>query len=494
MNAQQAPPRPYFRIDRPHDSDAHLGRSLRESEHALYSRFSDDGVGIEDFDVVVDKLAQATGYSRTVIRSAVLSYHRLTDLPRLRALHNEQKLLTLGHLTAIRRKLEELGPDADAEILAGIDDFLVEQFTPTRQSQPFPDPAAVTRKLRAHIRRIDPALGYNPKKRKEREARRDHGAEFFLEDFGGITKGMMNLTTDTATLAAVRAFVQQCGLEHKLSSHDTVVKLLTGEITPAAKARIQVYAPKGREAGQPVFIPGFGWTEPDATVAFDEMCAQTPPSVADMDGVRENTTPSYVPTADMRALVEARDGTCIYPGCNHPAEQCQLDHRIPFAEGGETRVDNLHCLCQRHHNLKTDRRAFYVVDPATGDAIWLYEDGTFEVSEPSGLLTAQLGAEDPRWRASISEVKRRRERAAEFHARGHAIMDQYEKDQDIIECEFALDQLEEQFDMRFPFHPEPEWWMGLTPPVDAPFPDYEWEDNPDDLRFDDANIPLPEAG
>ena len=69
-----------------------------------------------------------------------------------------------------------------------------------------------------------------------------------------------------------------------------------------------------------------------------------------------------------------------------PARYCQLDHRVEYADGGPTSVDNLVTLCQHHHNVKTDGRAFYVMDPHTRDINWLFEDGTWTTTEPSGPL------------------------------------------------------------------------------------------------------------
>jgi hypothetical protein len=51
--------------------------------------------------------------------------------------------------------------------------------------------------------------------------------------------------------------------------------------------------------------------------------------------------------------VRCRDLTCRWPGCDRPASQCDLDHTIPFAEGGPTHAANLKCYCRAHHLVKT---------------------------------------------------------------------------------------------------------------------------------------------
>ncbi|GMQ85747.1 MAG: HNH endonuclease signature motif containing protein [Acidimicrobiia bacterium] len=61
------------------------------------------------------------------------------------------------------------------------------------------------------------------------------------------------------------------------------------------------------------------------------------------------------PTATQRRTVEARHPTCIFPGCRMPAVDCDLDHRIRWADGGETTNHNLAPLCRHDHIIKDDR-------------------------------------------------------------------------------------------------------------------------------------------
>ena len=53
-----------------------------------------------------------------------------------------------------------------------------------------------------------------------------------------------------------------------------------------------------------------------------------------------------VPPAIRRAL-DHRDGGCRFPGCG--LRFCDAHHIKHWADGGETRVDNLVLLCRRHH-------------------------------------------------------------------------------------------------------------------------------------------------
>ena len=82
---------------------------------------------------------------------------------------------------------------------------------------------------------------------------------------------------------------------------------------------------------------------------------------------------SYVPSDRLAAFVRGRDRICCTPGCQQPAERCDLDHRIPFdhavadkvkqaaadagggavpEQPGPTTRENLGPRCRRHHRLK----------------------------------------------------------------------------------------------------------------------------------------------
>ncbi|MEU2200563.1 DUF222 domain-containing protein [Isoptericola sp. NPDC019482] len=61
---------------------------------------------------------------------------------------------------------------------------------------------------------------------------------------------------------------------------------------------------------------------------------------------------SYTVPADLKALVRARDTTCRFPGCTHPATHTDLDHTTAWASGGTTSATNLATLCRRHHVTK----------------------------------------------------------------------------------------------------------------------------------------------
>jgi hypothetical protein len=61
----------------------------------------------------------------------------------------------------------------------------------------------------------------------------------------------------------------------------------------------------------------------------------------------------YRPPQELKNFLIARDKVCRFPGCPMASERCDQDHGCPYDKGGDTSSCNCHCLCRRHHNLKT---------------------------------------------------------------------------------------------------------------------------------------------
>ncbi|WP_343834078.1 HNH endonuclease signature motif containing protein, partial [Brevibacterium paucivorans] len=77
--------------------------------------------------------------------------------------------------------------------------------------------------------------------------------------------------------------------------------------------------------------------------------------------VLESTPTKYYIPAALKRMVEARHPECSAPWCAVPARVCEKDHIEPFnhkdpENGGLTVMENLHPLCKRHHQEKTQKR------------------------------------------------------------------------------------------------------------------------------------------
>ena len=58
----------------------------------------------------------------------------------------------------------------------------------------------------------------------------------------------------------------------------------------------------------------------------------------------------------LRCVLIARDGGCVWPGCDVPPSRCDAHHIKHWANGGLTNADNLALLCHRHHILLHEGR------------------------------------------------------------------------------------------------------------------------------------------
>ena len=62
--------------------------------------------------------------------------------------------------------------------------------------------------------------------------------------------------------------------------------------------------------------------------------------------------PTRQPSAQQRRRIQARNRTCVFPGCRMPARGCDIDHTVAAANGGATCDCNLAPLCRHDHCIK----------------------------------------------------------------------------------------------------------------------------------------------
>ena len=82
----------------------------------------------------------------------------------------------------------------------------------------------------------------------------------------------------------------------------------------------------------------------------------------------------YLPSQYLVDFLTARDRTCRFPGCSHPARLSDIDHAKSWEEGGPTNPENLGFLCRRHHRLKT-HGGWKLESHADGSCTWTSPQG-----------------------------------------------------------------------------------------------------------------------
>lgn len=83
---------------------------------------------------------------------------------------------------------------------------------------------------------------------------------------------------------------------------------------------------------------------------------------------------SYVPSQLLADFLSARDRTCRFPGCSQSAKLGDIDHAVPWDEGGQTNRENLGYLCRRHHRLKT-HGGWQIESSSDGSCTWISPHG-----------------------------------------------------------------------------------------------------------------------
>nr|WP_274635676.1 HNH endonuclease signature motif containing protein [Microbacterium bovistercoris] len=170
----------------------------------------------------------------------------------------------------------------------------------------------------------------------------------------------------------------------------------------AITATVQVTIPAATLTGETVGgseVVGFGAIDDDTarclagaarawTRVFTDPCTGVPVSVD-----------RYRPSKRQRLLLRVRDEHCRFPGCRRPAQKCDVDHTVAYAEGGTTCLCNLAHLCKRHHTLKHDTD-WTVIQLPGGILEWTAPTGRTHHTRPPGTvrfrpITANALARDP---------------------------------------------------------------------------------------------------
>jgi hypothetical protein len=148
----------------------------------------------------------------------------------------------------------------------------------------------------------------------------------------------------------------------------------------ATRVVINVIAAQSTIAGggnAPGYLTGYGVIDAkqvEQLAAHATLRPLAEPNVSAAEALR------YQPGAALARWIRCRDLTCRFPGCDRPAERCDIDHTVPFDHnhpdnGGMTVPWNLKCLCRQHHRLKTFVEGWRDEQLADGTVIWTSPTG-----------------------------------------------------------------------------------------------------------------------
>ncbi|MDO5029297.1 MAG: HNH endonuclease signature motif containing protein [Corynebacterium sp.] len=366
-----------------------------------------------DVEAFIAEVAPELGISRSKAIGYVEIGIQLTAMPRLAAFLKARAHLPMSHLLTIARAT---APLRKPEVLTEVEQELARFVIPRKHGEVLRGVRSLHKFLQRVIEQIEPQL--RPKNLPgdvdpllpagEREVAGEsigfEEGEYFSEVFMELEK-----TRALELKATLEAISTSAGCTRV----EALTHLLRG--TAEAKIVLNLYCPATEERPRVAWLGGAGWISEMATQAWID-------KVTHIRLLADETTEGYVPTESQRAYVQGRDGTCRFPGCDVPAEYCDIDHINPYnkekpEEGGATETPNLHCLCRRHHNLKTaglwnvtrDRGGVEVwASSSTGKQAVSMEDGPLAGHgrysfDKRGLRMAQTLAEWNEYRRQLIE-------------------------------------------------------------------------------------------
>lgn len=177
----------------------------------------------------------------------------------------------------------------------------------------------------------------------------------------------------------------------------------------------------------PGYLPGHGAIPAELVRRLAARAILRP--IPKLDGF--GPEPRYRPSTSLADFIKARDLGCRFPGCDRPAEVCDIDHTVPWHRGGVTHPSNLALLCRAHHLLKTflcGENGWREQQFTDGTIVWTSPSGrTYTtmpggalffptLAEPTGPVPATIG-DFPLGGRTLMMPTRKRTRAAERMAR-----------------------------------------------------------------------------
>jgi hypothetical protein len=107
--------------------------------------------------------------------------------------------------------------------------------------------------------------------------------------------------------------------------------------------------------------------------------------IAKTSGDDGHAEPRHDPSRKLQHLIIARNATCATPGCDAPATTSDIEHRIPWENGGPTSEHNLDPGCRHHHRLK-QRKDWKVVKTGPRETQWTGPSGRTRVVRATRYL------------------------------------------------------------------------------------------------------------
>lgn len=389
------------------DSISNQARTCVKADLALAS------MCVPDSDADVEFHASQIGVRAGISRGRALTLGdvgwMLRRLPLVASFMRQRCCFAFPYLQAITTAAYAV----EAEMLPEIDHEIFNYLHPARDLQAIPGIRTFKRTLLEIVEAYDP-LGANDDQHSNTDIESEEVTCAVCEDarFSSI---MAILRKDRAcefmkVAAGIRQSETKAGCD--CTWGDALMHMARG--TATTQVVVNVYR---HENGGPIWLDGAGWLSEVATQQWIERATHVRMSA-------DSQVAGYTPSEAQVARVRGRDGTCRFPGCSTLADECDIDHIKPFdhenrAESGPTSTENLHCLCRRHHNVKTGH-LWEIIAHVDGTETWRScDESVVAVTVPTGPL-AGFGRQtfDQRLTRKTATIRELNEKNQQLHISG----------------------------------------------------------------------------
>lgn len=358
---------PYWAHEKPDDELSALARATNRAQFELVEACCP--AGDDDVEHYAARLSIRLGITRREALQICDVGLLLKQMPKLADYVRETNTLSIRQLGIIAHGVLAIEVDQ----MPHLERRILELVRPSRRRQAMIGPRTLNAKVGDIVAVFDDRArgdGTVP-------TITDTESVTLVERPGSYSQIVAHLRPDRAHLlmSAINAATHA---NENMTQADALMELVQQQTT--AEVVLNVFrTPDSKDS----WLDGVGWL--GALVTEDWMTKVTAVRLS-----ADSATSGYRPTPAQIARVHGRDGTCRFPGCEVPAYKCDLDHIQPFnhdspRDGGPTDTQNLHCLCRKHHNLKTHKLWDLMVFE-DGLELWCSVDGTVAATIPSGPL------------------------------------------------------------------------------------------------------------
>ncbi|MFP7366061.1 HNH endonuclease signature motif containing protein [Corynebacterium callunae] len=348
----------FFSHLNPADPWVHINIEVIKTSHQMWASLLTKA---EEFDAdsLITELMRITGYSRREVNVGINAMEAMKNLPLLREIQERYYFLTTRYLGTIMLAVAKGSP----EIWPELDRRIVDALTPVTADEAMIQSSTLARHIKRWIFELDPAPPKPP---------------------GEIQDYVRAQMKDGVTYAQIRLSGENRKRLNELLRHWStkgmdLVSGLVEVLKENSQVKINKYLYTPHEEADIGWMPDSGFCNIGDYADCEVL------GVKDLDKYKGRVEEGYRPSEGLIALVRARDGHCRFPGCCVPASKCQVDHIVPWKEGGKTVDWNLQLVCQRHHNMKTDMR-FTAEINGLAEVKWIGPLDVPMVTRPTGPL------------------------------------------------------------------------------------------------------------